>query len=145
MNTAIVSPSRASAGIGFAIPVDDVRQVVTQLIRQRRVERPVLGVRIFGDADARRFGVKEGVLIREVLENGPAARAGLRGSRFDPDTGLIPGDVIVAVDGRAVKMVNHLFDALERHRAGDTVTVTVRRDGERVDVPVTLEAGAPRR
>src|SRR5262249_59639776 len=68
VNTAIVSPSRASAGIGFAIPVDEVRQVVTQLIQKGKVERPVLGIEVVPEQRARQLGVREGVLLPKTTE-----------------------------------------------------------------------------
>ena len=139
VNTAIVSPSRAFAGIGFAIPVDDVRQIVTQLIRKGRVTRPILGIIPVRDQAARRLGVPEGVLIRDVEENMPAGRAGLRGSRLDEEGTVILGDVIVAIGGKRVKTLNDLFDILDRHKPGDTVTVRVLRGGAELEIEVTLD------
>lgn len=139
VNTAIVSPSRASAGIGFAIPVDDVRLIVTQLIEKGKVERPLLGIQIYSDQQARRLGIPEGVIFREVVDNLPAARAGLRPSLFDPENGFTRGDIIVSVAGKPVRSTSDLFNILEKHRAGDAVTVAVLRDGGRQEFAVTLD------
>ena len=138
VNTAIFSPSGSSAGIGFAVPVDTVNRVVPQLLRHGRVIRPGLGVRIADDATAARLGIL-GVLIFDVTE-GSAAAAGLRGTRRDDQGRLILGDVIVAIDDTAVTSMNDLMTVLDTYKVGDQVTVAVQRDGERLTVPMTLEA-----
>ena len=138
VNTAIFSPSGSSAGIGFAVPVNTVNRVVPQLLRHGRVIRPGLGVRIADDATAARLGIL-GVLIFDVTE-GSAAAAGLRGTRRDNQGRLILGDVIVAIDDTAVTSMNDLMTVLDTYKVGDQVTVAVQRDGERLTVPMTLEA-----
>ena len=138
VNTAIFSPSGSSAGIGFSVPVNTVNRVVPQLLRHGRVIRPGLGVRIADDATAARLGIL-GVLIFDVTE-GSAAAAGLRGTRRDDQGRLILGDVIVAIDDTAVTSMNDLMTVLDTYKVGDQVTVAVQRDGERLTVPMTLEA-----
>jgi S1-C subfamily serine protease len=138
MNTAIVSPSGAFAGIGFAIPVDEINRVVPQLIRHGRIVRPHLGVSVAQDQLAEHLGVTEGALIIRVSPDSPAAKAGLRGTERDASGHIRLGDVIVAVDGKPVHNGRDLSDALEKHKSGDSVTVTVEREGKRQDVPVTL-------
>jgi S1-C subfamily serine protease len=141
VNTMIYSPSGASAGIGFAIPVDTVRRIVPELIAHGRVTRPGLGVQVAADAVAEDLGVP-GVLIVDVNPGGPAARAHLRPTRRDPATGqLVLGDVIVSVDGKSVQSVDDLSDILEQHRVGDRVRITFLRGGEKQQVEVTLAAG----
>jgi S1-C subfamily serine protease len=81
MNTAIYSPSGASAGIGFAIPVDAVRVIVETLIRDGQVVRPILGISYLGSKQARTLGINSGVLVLDVPPESPAARAGLKGTR----------------------------------------------------------------
>jgi S1-C subfamily serine protease len=130
VNSAILSPSKASAGIGFAIPVDDVNRVVTQLINYRKVVRPGLGIEEAPDQITRRLGIK-GVLILNVYEGGPAAKAKLHGTRRDRFGRLLLGDVIVAIDGKPVASGQDLFAILENHKANDTVKVSVLR--ERLD------------
>jgi S1-C subfamily serine protease len=88
MNTAIYSPSGASAGIGFAIPIDQVKMIVETLITDGRVVRPVLGISYLGSKQARTLGITNGVLVLEVPSDSPAFVAGLRGTRRTPN-GLI--------------------------------------------------------
>jgi S1-C subfamily serine protease len=126
VNTAIVTApgSKSSVGIGFAIPVDEVNRVATQLIRFGRVVRPGLGIQEAPDQLAQKWGI-EGVLILNVNRDGPAAKAGLQPTRRDALGRIIPGDVIVAVDDTKVANANDLFEALDRHNVGETVTLTV--------------------
>ncbi len=98
VNTQIYSPSGASAGIGFAIPVDTVSWAVPQLIASGRIMRPALGIYPLADAVAQRAGI-EGVMFVRVEEGGPADVAGLRPLRRDNRGRVVPGDVIVAIDG----------------------------------------------
>jgi S1-C subfamily serine protease len=137
VNTAIYSPSGSSAGIGFAIPVDEVNRVVPDLIRHGKPVRPSLGVQVATDQLARQLGQK-GVLIVNVQADSPAARAGLRGTVRTADGDIQLGDVVVAIDGKKIAKVNDLFDTVEQHKLGDKITVTVLRDGQQQDVPVDL-------
>jgi S1-C subfamily serine protease len=137
MNTAIYSESGGSAGIGFAIPVDEINRVVPQLIKNGKVTRPGLGVQLATDQLAGHFGIT-GALIIRVMPGSPAQKAGLRPTRRDPNGRIHLGDVIVAVDGKPVKKVNDFFNLLNEHQAGGTVTLTVERDAERQDVQATL-------
>ncbi len=139
VNTAIYSPSGSSAGIGFAIPVDEVNRVVPELIRHGKVTRPGLGVVVAPDQVTKQAGV-EGALIVRTTPNSPAQKAGLRPTTRDEDGRVVLGDVIVAIDGKPVKKTNDLFAILERHKVGDEVTVQVMRDGEKEEVKVTLGA-----
>jgi len=135
INTAIYSPSGASAGIGFAVPADAVNRVVPQLVRNGRYERPAIGVSI---ADARRVKEK-GVLIMEVSPGTGAATAGLKGTQRDPKTGEIElGDIIVGLDGSTIENDGDLFEALDDRSVGDEVTLTIKRDGKREKVKVEL-------
>jgi S1-C subfamily serine protease len=141
VNTAILSPSKASAGIGFAMPSDDVNRVVTQLIRHRGAVRPGLGIQEAPDQIAKKLGIK-GVLILNVYAGGPAAKAGLRPTRRDQSGRIRLGDVIVAVDGKEVTSAQQLYDMLGAHKIDDAVTVTVERAGQRLDKGVKLAAEA---
>lgn len=138
VNTAIASPSGASAGIGFAVPVDTVNQVVPQLIRHGRLVRPQLGVVLVDDAIARRVGVT-GALVLRVEPGSGAERAGLRPTYRDEGGSLVLGDVIVALAGKEVRSGDDLLSALEEQRPGERVEVTVQRDGRTLTVPVTLQ------
>jgi len=139
VNTAIYSPSGASAGIGFAIPVDTVNRIVPELIRYGKVIRPGIGVQIAEEQLAERLGVS-GVLIVEVLPGSAAAKAGLRPTRRERSGRVRLGDVIVALDGKKVQTPNDLFLALEKYRVGDVVDVSLLRDGKTVQAKVRLEA-----
>ncbi len=139
VNTAIFSPSGAYAGIGFAIPVDEVNRVVPHLIKHGKVARAGLGIQMAPDALARQIGVK-GVLILDVQANGPAAEAGLRPTRRDEMNRILLGDVITAVDGRAVGSVNELLEIIDEHQPGSVVTLTIRRNAQEMQAKVTLAA-----
>ncbi|MHC4606692.1 MAG: S1C family serine protease [Planctomycetota bacterium] len=138
VNTSIYSPSGVSAGIGFAIPVDEVKRVVPELIEHGRIARPGMGIQIALDPIARRLGLT-GVLIMEVVPGGSAEKAGLRPTRRDLSGGIALGDVIVAIDGEKIGGVEDLHRVIDGHAIGDVVTVTVLREEKRVDVRVTLQ------
>ena len=137
VNTAIVSPSGAYAGIGFAIPVDTVNWVVPELITRGRIERPTLGVELASERLMASWGL-EGALIVGVYPGSGAERAGLEPSYIDRRGRLVLGDLIVAVDGRPITSGLDLILSLERYRAGDSVIVGVQRRDERRDVEVVL-------
>jgi S1-C subfamily serine protease len=141
VNTAIFSPSGAYAGIGFAIPVDMVNEVVPQLIRKgtAEIERPDLGVTFVASALARQIRIRNGLLILDVKDGSGAAAAGLRPSRVDADGTLVLGDIVVAIDGQPVRSNADVERIVGKHQVGDTVTVTIRRQGEQHDVEVTLK------
>ncbi len=139
VNTAIHSPTGASVGIGFAVPVDTVNRLVPQIIRTGRVASPSLGIRILPDDSARRLGV-EGVPIGEVVRGSPAERAGLRGLQRVRGGRPRLGDVIVGLDGKPIAGEKDLSLALDDHAVGDTVTIRVLRGNSTVDVSVTLAA-----
>jgi S1-C subfamily serine protease len=138
VNTAIYSPSGSSAGIGFAIPVDTVNRTVPQLIASGKVSRPRLGVQMATANIARRLGVV-GVLILTVEEGSAAMAAGLRGTRQDQNGDLILGDIIQEIDGTKVTTQDDLLNALEKHKPGDVVDVTILRGNETRRVRVTLQ------
>ena len=137
VNTAIISPSGGYAGIGFAVPVDTVKQLVPQLIRYGKAIRPGIGVSVLNDYQARRYGL-EGIVIADVEPASPAARAGLEPARVDR-RGRISGDVIVGVDGVRVATLNELQDAFEEAGGtGSTVELNLVNGRERRDVKVKL-------
>jgi S1-C subfamily serine protease len=139
VNTAIYSPSGTSAGIGFAIPVDTVNRIVTELIRSGKITRPGMGIQIADEQIAQRLGVT-GVLVVDVVRGSAAARAGIQPTRRDASGRVRLGDVITAIDGKKVESPNDLFLILEKYKVGDAVNVTSTRDGRTVQSKVTLEA-----
>lgn len=143
INTAIYSPSGASAGIGFAVPVDTVNRVVPQLIKQGRYIRPVLGVQIDEALNQRLTAVLqvEGVYVLRVAPGTSAEKAGLRPAQVDRRGQVTPGDIIVGVEGKPVTTVGGLLGRLDDFRVGDSVSLQVLRGQQKVDVPVVLMAG----
>jgi S1-C subfamily serine protease len=137
VNTAIQSPSRASAGIGFAVPVDVVNLIVPQLIAYGRVTHPILGIQAIDDSITRRLRLR-GVLIGEVAPGGGAAVAGLRGTSQTERGDILLGDLIIAIDGKLVEDMADLRGTLKDYRPGDAVEVTLVRDGAEQRVRVTL-------
>ena len=141
ITTAIYSPSGASAGIGFAVPVDTVNRVVPQLIRSGKYIRPTLGIAVDDGLNQRLALLRgvEGVVILKVNPGSAAAAAGLMGATVSRDGGIVPGDTIVAINGKPVRSVGELLARLDDYAVGDTVQVTLLRDGRRTDVPVVLQ------
>jgi S1-C subfamily serine protease len=141
MNTAILSPSGTFAGIGFAIPVDEVNRIVPQLIaHEGKIVHPGLGVQYAEDQLARRLGVDDGALILKVRPNSAAAKASLQGTYRDRRGRIHLGDIVVAVNGEPVHSADEAQRAVGQAKAGDTITVTIDRSGERQDVKVQLPA-----
>jgi S1-C subfamily serine protease len=142
INTAIFSPSGASAGIGFAVPVDTVNRIVPDLIAHGKVVRPVLGVvPVDGQVNAyvtQRLGV-EGALMANVRRGSGAAQAGLQATVMRAGR-IIPGDVIQEIDGKPVKGWSDLLGRLGSYKPGDTVTLRVWRDGSQRDTKVRLQS-----
>ncbi|WP_417913381.1 S1C family serine protease [Candidatus Electronema sp. TJ] len=138
VNTAIYSPSGGSAGVGFAVPVHEINQAVPQIIRHGRLIRPGIGISAVSQQVVAELGL-EGVLVLRAEPGSAAEKAGLRGTS-QVRGGLILGDLIVAINGAPVADWNQLRDELEKHQAGETVTLTLLRDERQVEVQVTLEA-----
>jgi S1-C subfamily serine protease len=137
-NTAILSPSGASAGVGFAIPADLVASSVRQILETGRVVRPVLGLSFAPDSSAEQLGVR-GILVLSAREGGPAWRAGVRGTERDGYGRLVLGDIVVAVDGAPVRSSSDLYAALDRSSVGSEMELTLLRGSETVAVSATLD------
>jgi S1-C subfamily serine protease len=137
MNTAIVSPSGAYSGIGFAVPVDTINRIVPQLIKSGFVKRPGLGIRLIESDLARRQGVV-GAIIANVLPGSPAASAGLEGVHRTELGSIEIGDTITEIDGQSVFDGNDLLRVLDERAPGETVTLTINRRGEQRRVHITL-------
>jgi len=139
VNTAIYSPSGASVGIGFAIPVDTVNRIVPELIRSGKIIRPGLGIQIADDQIAQRLGVT-GILVVDVARGSAAAKAGIQPTRRDAEGRLRLGDIITALDGKKVESPNDLYLLLEKYKIGDAVNISILRNGKTVETKVALEA-----
>lgn len=126
MNTSIYSPSGASAGVGFAIPIDTIKVIVDTLIRDGRIVRPVIGISYLESSQARALGVDEGVLTLDVPQDSPAEKAGLKGTSRSTFGNIVLGDIIIAMDGTSIKNEADLFKALDEHKVGDVVTISVK-------------------
>lgn len=137
VNTAIYSPSGGSAGIGFAIPVNMVREVVPQLIAYGKILRPILGVELASDQWTRRYGV-QGVAIVRVLRGLPAAEAGMQGARSVGRGEISLGDVITSIEGQPIRTQDDYLSALEKYKVGDAIEIVTRRGEETMTFNVTL-------
>jgi len=140
INTSIASPSRANAGVGFAVPVDTINAVVPLIIQRGNVGRPGFGVDLASDWVARRYGIENGVLIWAVSGGSAAEVAGLRGTWTDRFDSVYLGDIILEINGRKIKDSDALPNELASYNVGDEVTLTIRRGDEIITVPVTLQA-----
>ena len=143
INTAIYSPSGASAGIGFAVPVDTVMRVVPQLISEGRYTRPSLGVESDDDINDRlkRASGIEGVFVLRVDPGSSAERAGLVAAQRTR-RGVAPGDIVTALNGKPVSRVGDLLARLDDFRVGQSVELTLMRGGEERRVRLELEPGS---
>jgi S1-C subfamily serine protease len=131
VNTQIASPSGASAGIGFSIPVDEVNRVVPRLIRDGRFVRPTLGISAGMPNLHAALKLPRGVAVVQVGNNSPAMRAGLQPFRRGAQRGeVVAGDVITQVDGENINDLDDMLTLLERRQPGETVTLTLWRAGQ---------------
>ncbi len=128
----------ASSGLGFAIPVEIVKNVVPQLIKFGKVIRPGLGVAILEDYYAARFGLREGVMVKFVDPKGPAAKAGLRGITRNRFGEYFIGDIIVGIDNNPIRSYDDLFSTIDKYKIGDTVKVKYIRDNKEKITSITL-------
>ena len=138
INTAIYSPSGASAGVGFAVPVDVVNRMVPQIIQYGRVRKPGLGIAMVPESLVRRLGV-EGVLVAEISEGGAAHKAGIRPTMRDRRGSIVLGDLIVGLNENPIRSCADLFRALDNQKIGDTVTLQIQRQNRKLELEVTLQ------
>lgn len=142
VNTAIYSPSGASAGIGFAVPVDTVNRVVPELIAYGEFRRPSMGISINDQVSqlvTRQLKVK-GLLVLDVEPGSPAEKAGIVGSKPVRDGAVKPGDVIQSVDGAPIASIGDLERALDGKKVGDQVKLGMWREGKTRQVTIVLVA-----
>ncbi len=138
VNTAIVSPSGSSAGVGFAVPVDIVKRIVPQIIQFGHVKHAGLAITVLSDDWARRWGVA-GVVVRGVRGGSSAEAAGLRALRMNRWGQVVSFDVINGVDDEPVAGFDDLYAIFDRHHPGDQVTVHYLRGSKEHSVKVKLE------
>ncbi len=138
INSQILSPSGASAGVGFAVPVNIAKRIVPELIRNGMVRRPKLGIGSRDVNTLRGMPVEEGVLIIQLTPGGSAAAAGLRGTTQTEEGDISLGDIIVGIDGDKVRNNDDLYRILDKRQIGDVVKVEVLRDNARLNVQVRL-------
>ena len=129
VNTQIASPSGASAGIGFAIPVDEVNRIVPRLIRDGRFVRPALGVTAGPPELQRSLNLPSGVVVVRVGADSPAAKVGLQAFRRGSRGELVMGDVITAINDEPVADLDSMLALLERRQPGESVTLSIWRNG----------------
>ena len=142
VNTSIISQVGQSAGIGFAVPVNTVMQIVPQLIQYGFVKRAGLGVVVVPENRARAWGLRRGVAVWSITEGSAAERAGIQPFRRDRG-GYIYLDVIVGIDGDTIENYGDMVDALDRHEPGDRVKVKLVREGRELVVDVVLQEIGP--
>lgn len=144
MNTAIPAATGASVGIGFAIPVDTLNQIVPLLIARGRLEPPRMGFTVFSAFEAMQVGINRGLVVNEVEPDSPAQRAGLRGMERDAQGRPIRlGDIILAYQGQALKDEGQLAALLEAEQPSDEVNFDVLREGKVVQLKLHLKAQKP--
>jgi S1-C subfamily serine protease len=139
VSTLIYSPSGASAGVGFAIPVNTVQRVVPQLIEHGKIKRAGLGVVLVPDSYRRRIGIK-GAMIQEIQKGSAAEQAGLRPIRRNAVGDVVIGDVIIAVDDQKVENNDGLVDYVDTNKKiGDKINVRFIRDQKEYGTTVILQ------
>jgi|CXWL01.1.fsa_nt_gi S1-C subfamily serine protease len=143
INTAIYSPSGASAGIGFSVPVDTVNRVVPQIISRGKYIRPAMGITVDSKLNNRLTQHLKitGVVILSISPGSAADTAGLQGATITPEGNIIANDIIVALENKPIDSVDKLLARVDSYKVGDTIKIIVLRKGEKIDVPVTLQPG----
>lgn len=144
MNTAIITRGQATSGFGFAIPVDTIREQIKQIAANPIRRQPKLGIRpetqlatiVHQETGERR---RLGVRIYAVIPGGPADKAGLRGYSFSREGDLLPGDVILAINGTPIDRLELFFELLSSYSPGDEISLTVLQGNNIRDFDVTLE------
>lgn len=134
MNTIIYSQSGSSAGIGFAVPADDIERIVMQIISHGRVVLSGIGIQSVAPNIANQLGVRKGILIADVLPNTPAAKSHLHPTHRGKWGRIVLGDVIVALNGHAVPNYDILYNMLTEIQVGEVVTVSIMRGNKQMDV-----------
>ncbi|MGI8668876.1 MAG: S1C family serine protease [Aridibacter sp.] len=141
INSQILSPSGASAGVGFAIPVNTAKRIIPQLIQFGQVNRPKLGATFLNVEELNERGIDlpigKGLLIRNVLDGSSIDRAGIRGLSRDKN-GIILGDIVQSIDNVELSDIDDLYRYLDKKKIGETVNLKVFREGKTLSIPVKL-------
>lgn len=137
VNTAILSRSGASAGVGFAVPVNTVRATVPLLINGQMIDRGYLGIAL-APMQISRQATDEGVLILGIADESPASASGIRATRRDEEGDVLWGDIVVSLEGERVNDSESLLVKLQEYHAGDEVTLGLKRGDEYVRLPIRL-------
>ena len=143
VNTAIYSPSGASAGIGFAVPIDTINRVVPQLIKYKKYTPPSIGIHLDADLNRRiteTMGVKGAAILR-VLPGSSAAKAGLEAARLRSDGVIVPGDIITKIQGISVGSISKYYGLMDDFKVGEEIVITIHRHGENLNVVVRVQGG----
>jgi putative serine protease PepD len=147
INTMIYSPSKASAGIGFAVPADTVKRIVADILAYGYVRRPSMGIRGVVElneelSQALELPVNQGLLVSTVVAGSSADKAGLRGGRQPVRIGrsvaYVGGDIITAIDGQSVRSTDDLDRLVRSKKIGEQVRVEVMRGGRKLSLDVML-------
>ncbi len=139
MNTVIFSQSGTSSGVGFAVPVDTIKRVVPQLIKNGKVTGPGLGIVLLPDEIKNRFNVREGIIIANFIDkHGPLYKAGLRGITRDHYGRIYLGDIILAIDGKKTNSYDDIYNILENYKIGDEIELTYKNENEIKKIKVRL-------
>jgi putative serine protease PepD len=147
INSQILSPSGASAGVGFAVPVNIAKRIVPLLLKSGEVRRPKLGIGTRDVAPLKSqldLPVEDGVIILQVAPGQAAAVAGLRGVTQTENGDVAIGDIILGMDGEKIGNTDDLYRLLDKHQVGETVQLQILRSGRRITVPVRLTAAPAR-
>lgn len=138
MNTAIFSPSGAYAGIGFAVPVDIIGRMIPEILKFGKVTKPGLGVSIASSDVTKRLGI-DGILILNLVEGGPASKAGLRATSQTSSGRVVLGDILVRIDDKRLANIDDLHRYLDDKKIGDTVLLEYLRENQVLTTELTLE------
>lgn len=143
LNTMIYSQSGASAGIGFAVPADDVHRTVTQIIQHGRVILSGIGIQQVEPNLAKNLGVTKGILIARTLPHTPAALSKLRSTYKDARGRLVMGDIILAINAHPIANYDALYNFLTEVKVGEQITLSIQRGNKHMDVQIkTIDIAA---
>lgn len=138
MNTMIYSPSGSSAGVGFSVPVNTIKNIVPQIIKHKKVKRPGLGIGLLEERLKYHFGIEKGIVVKYVDPKSPAASAGLEGMSRDRRGRYLLGDILLEIDGKEVNNYDEIFNVLDNYNVGDQVEITFLRGKDRKKTKLKL-------